>query len=99
MTRVDASKQSRKSALRRHRFLVRQDGAKEVILTGDFTAWSKDEIKLTSIGQGEWETVLQLPPGEHQYRLLVNGEWRDDAQAKKRVPNSFGGENCVLIVS
>jgi hypothetical protein len=99
MSSVNASKASKKPVLRRHRFVVKLDGANEVILTGDFTKWSKDEIKLTSIGQGEWETVLQLPPGEHQYRLLVNGEWRDDAQAKKRVPNSFGGENCVLIVS
>jgi len=99
MSSVSASKPSRRPALRRLRFLVKLEGAKEVVLTGDFTRWAKDEIKLNPIGQGEWETVLRLLPGEYQYRLLVDGEWRDDAQAKKRVPNSFGTENCVLTVS
>jgi hypothetical protein len=99
MSNVDATRPTKKSALRRHRFVAKLDGANEVILTGDFTAWSKNEVKLTPIGQGEWETVLKLPPGEYQYRLLVDGEWRDDVQAQKRVPNSFGTENCVLTIS
>jgi hypothetical protein len=29
----------------------------------------------------------------------VDGHWQDHAEAKKRTPNPFGGENCVLTVS
>lgn len=73
-------------------------GAKEVIVTGDFCGWTKEGIRLSSSGNGQWETILQLAPGEYQYRLLVDGRWQDHPSAKKRVPNPFGSENCVLAV-
>ncbi len=98
MSSTNLSKPSQTSTLRRLRFLAQVKDAKEVVLTGDFTDWVKDKIKLNSIGDGEWETVLKLPPGEHQYRLLVDGEWKDHSEATKRVPNPFGTENCVLTV-
>ncbi len=78
---------------------VRLNGAKEVVLTGDFTQWAKDKIRLTPAAAGEWITVLELAPGEYQYRLIVDGEWRDHAEAPRRVRNPFGTENCVLIVA
>lgn len=73
-------------------------GAKEVILTGDFTGWAKEGVRLTPKGLGLWETTLQLAPGEYEYRLLVDGRWQDHADARKRVPNPFGTQNCVLSV-
>jgi hypothetical protein len=94
----DSSRTPANPALRRVRFLAKIEGAKEVVLTGDFTKWAKDQIKLNHIGSGEWEAIFNLAPGEYQYRLLVDGEWRDHAQAAKRVPNAFGSENCVLTV-
>jgi 1,4-alpha-glucan branching enzyme len=73
--------------------------AKQVVLTGEFTQWAKDKVILSPKGSGEWHAELQLPPGEYRYRLLVDGEWRDHAEAAKRVPNPYGSEDCVLIVS
>ena len=78
---------------------VRAEGAKEVVLTGDFTQWAKDKVRLTPSAGGEWIASLELAPGEYQYRLIVDGEWRDHAEAAQRVPNSFGTQNCVLIVA
>ncbi len=43
--------------------------------------------------------MLELAPGEYQYRLIVDGEWRDHSEATRRVANSFGTQNCVLIVA
>ncbi len=97
-TRSEISKESATPALRRIRFLAKIEGAKEVVLTGDFTQWAKDQMKLNPIGENEWEIVLNLAPGEYQYRLLVDGEWRDHAEATKRVPNAYGSENYVLTV-
>jgi hypothetical protein len=79
--------------------VVRLDGAREVVLTGDFTGWAKDEIRLFPSAPGEWGAQLQLSPGEYQYRLIVDGEWRDDPAVTKRVPNPFGTQNCVLTVA
>jgi hypothetical protein len=47
---------------------------------------------------GIWKKTVSLPQGEHQYRLLVDGQWRDDPECPRRRPNQFGGENCVCVV-
>lgn len=85
--------------LRKVPFTARLDGAREVLLTGDFTNWSGGALALSPRSDGAWSATLQLAPGEYQYRLLVDGQWRDHAEAQRRVPNPYGSENCVLTVS
>ena len=80
-------------------FSVKLDGAREVVVTGDFTGWSKEKVRLTPAGSGQWGAQLELPPGEYQYRLIVDGEWRDDPRGTKMVPNPFGGQNSILTVA
>lgn len=87
-----------KHTTRRVPLLVKAAEAKEVRVTGDFTRWVKEGIPLSHDGDGRWRTVLPLEPGEYQYRLLVDGEWKDHAEATERVANPFGSENCVLKV-
>lgn len=88
------SKSSRKPV----RLLARVAGAKAVSITGDFTQWSEEGIPLSQGSNGDWEADLLLSPGEYQYRLRVDGQWQDHAEALKRVPNPFGCDNCVLSV-
>ena len=83
---------------KRVRFIFRHDRAKDVVITGDFTGWTDHGVRLTKSPNGEWQTVLTLLPGEHQYRLCVDGSWEDHPQARKRVPNPYGTENCILTV-
>lgn len=80
-------------------FLVRAESAKQVLVTGDFTGWSEEGIRLKRDANGEWKAVLKFLPGEYQYRIRVDGRWEDHAEATKRVQNPFGGENCVLTVA
>lgn len=87
-----------KAARRRVPLVVKEGNAEEVRVTGDFTDWVKEGIRLSHDGDGLWRTVLPLDPGEYQYRLLVDGEWRDHADATERVANPFGSQNCVLKV-
>jgi hypothetical protein len=42
--------------------------------------------------------MLSLTPGEYQYRLLVDGAWKDHAEAGLRVANPYGSDNCILRV-
>lgn len=83
---------------RRIPFRVRLDGAREVILTGEFTGWATDRLRLQPGPQGEWMADLELAPGEYQCRLIVDGQWRDVPGLERRVPNPFGTENAVLVV-
>jgi len=48
---------------------------------------------------GQWKATLSLTEGRHEYRYLVDGQWRDDPNCRTRIPNAFGGENCVCIVT
>ena len=79
-------------------FDVAAPAALYVEVTGDFTGWVQHGIRLGHHGNGGWRTLLTLEPGEYQYRLRINGEWSDHAEATRRVPNLFGTENCVLEV-
>jgi AMP-activated protein kinase-like protein len=77
---------------------IRDLSAREVVITGDFSGWSPDRYPMRKDPDGVWRTRLHLKPGEYQYRLRVDGEWRDDPQAARRVPNPYGGENSVMVV-
>ena len=80
-------------------FTVRIEDAQEVILTGDFTGWSAEGIRLSKGPDDTWTAPLALAPGRYEYRLRVDGLWRDDPAAAERVPNPFGTENAVVRVT
>ena len=67
-------------------------------MIGDFNQWAPEGIRLSAGAGVVWSAVLELAPGEYQYRLRVDGEWRDHPEAERRVANPFGTENCVLTV-
>jgi len=73
--------------------------ARSVKLAGDFSGWENRPIELKKLKTGQWEATLTLPVGKYEYRYLVDGEWRDDPNCPTRVPNAFGGQNCVLVVN
>jgi 1,4-alpha-glucan branching enzyme len=77
---------------------VRAPGARKVIVTGDFTGWSRDGLPLREGVSGDWRTILAFLPGEYQYRLIIDGRWCDDAHATQKVPNPYGSQNCVFRV-
>jgi 1,4-alpha-glucan branching enzyme len=72
--------------------------AKDVLLAGDFTGWQEAPIRLKKDRKGVWKKTVALASGRYEYRLLVDGEWRDDPQCPVRQPNQFGSENCVRVV-
>ena len=89
------SKSPRKAVM----LTARVPDARTVSVSGDFSGWSDEGIKMSRETGNLWEVELHLPPGQYQYRLRVDGHWQDHAEAKNRVPNAFGSENCVLTVS
>lgn len=98
MAKTELAKEPKKAVQKKVALKANVGEAREVILTGDFTAWAKDKVRLTQGSNGEWTGSIELAPGEYQYRLLVDGEWRDDPSAVARIPNDFGSSNCVLKV-
>ena len=69
--------------------------ARSVSLVGDFTQWQRQAIPMQRQNDGIWVTTVDLSPGRHTYRFLVDGEWRDDPECRVRVPNPFGTQDMV----
>lgn len=72
--------------------------AENVSLVGDFTSWEEEPIALKKAKDGTWTATIPLPPGMHEYRFKVDGEWRNDDACTWRKANAFGQENCVREV-
>merc|ERR1712154_291252 len=49
------------------------------------------------MGEGMWTVVVQLACGRHEYKVIVDGEWRVDESVEK-VNNDMGSWNNVLHV-
>ena len=79
-------------------FFARLPLAGDVRVTGDFTGWTLAGIPLWNDGAGEWWTMLPLQAGVYEYRMVIDGDWADHDEARVRVGNPFGGENCILTV-
>jgi 5'-AMP-activated protein kinase regulatory beta subunit len=96
-TEVSAMPQE-KASKQKITFTFKAPDARAVLLVGDFTGWIDAPLSLKKDKDGTWKKVVSLPPGSYQYRLMVDGEWRDDPNCPNRHPNQFGGTNCVCIV-
>lgn len=72
--------------------------AKAVFVAGTFNDWQPDTMPLQQETSGFWTIDLELAPGVHEYRFVVDGSWCSDPGATETTPNPFGGENAVLRV-
>ena len=90
---------TKKSKANTQTFLFTAPTAMSVHLVGDFTHWQKTPIPMRKSPDGIWRVTVQLEPGSHHYRFLVDGQWRDDPECALRVPNPYGGQNSVRQVA
>jgi CBS domain-containing protein len=72
-------------------------GGRSVYLSGSFTGWT-DHLQMTPV-EGcptVYQTICSLPPGFHQYKFIVDGEWRHD-EHQPCVSRSYGTVNTVVL--
>ena len=80
--------------------------ATAVMVAGTFNEWKSDTIPLENMPNGEWAAALTLPPGHHEYKFVVDGQWCCEPGCEHEYPgcpdcvaNEFGTMNRVLEVS
>ena len=73
--------------------------ASTLSLAGSFNAWNQTGISFHPVGDGYWAIELDLAPGRHELRLVVDGVWTDVPNAVEQVDNPFGSRNAVLLVA
>lgn len=70
-----------------------------VAVTGDFNDWSKTGIPMKQ-GTNEWRVTLELEPGVHQYKYLIDGTYSiQDPANSQSTPDGQGGRNSVFTVA
>ena len=89
-------------------FRVHCRGAKRVTIVGTFNNWGniagRSRYRMYRRPFSfTWKTRLVLPSGTYEYLFLVETKggivlWLADPYCLRRVPNQYGGENCVLAV-
>jgi 1,4-alpha-glucan branching enzyme len=80
-------------------FSIMAPSARTVVLVGDFTNWQENPIQMEKADGGVWSTSVELTPGTHQYRFIVDGQWCEDPGCAQRAPNPFGTQNSVRQVA
>ncbi|CAI8590073.1 unnamed protein product [Vicia faba] len=74
-------------------------GGRSVFLSGSFKRWS--ELLPMSPMEGcptVFQVIYRLPPGYHQYKFFVDGEWRHD-EHQPYVHGQYGIVNTVLLAT
>ena len=71
--------------------------AKNVILSGSFNGWNKNDYRMKKQGD-KWIFPLFLRPGKYTYKFIVDGNWIIDPGNDLYEQNEFGTYNSVLWI-
>ena len=69
---------------------------KNVRVVGTFNGWDDEQGRMQKGKNNEWRKRVNIQPGRHEYKFVVDGEWQVDPDADRSVINSYGTENSVL---
>lgn len=73
------------------------DPGNVVSVAGTFNNWNpKANPMKDNLDKGHFKAALRLPPGRHEYKFVVNGEWHIDPDCPEWAPNEHGSLNSVI---
>jgi len=84
---------------KRWTFSLEANEAKEVFLMGDFNNWSPGKHAMQRDEKGTWNKRVMLSPGDHEYKFLVDGQWKEDPRNNRRCSNGLGSYNSIISLS
>jgi len=79
-------------------FIYEDIPGRKVMLAGTFNDWQPVKELKDRNNSGTYRGRLLLPPGDYQYKLVVDGEWKLDPANPNFCPNSYGSLNSLLAV-
>ena len=99
------SKSHKPQKSRATRFTCDAPSAQAVFLAGTFNGWDPQATPMAKDAAGHWGAAVDLPPGRHEFKFVVDGEWCCERRGEEageggvdRVPNAFGTMNRVIEV-
>lgn len=81
------------------RFEVECPQASTVFVAGTFNDWDPTARRMKRAKKSEpvFVAVLDLPPGRHEFKYVVDGQWVCCPNSEA-VPNEVGDQNSVIEV-
>ena len=71
----------------------------DIYLSGTFNNWNPTANPLNdNPGSGHCKAFVQVPPGSHEYKFVVDGTWTADPKCENWTSNSHGSLNSVIHV-
>lgn len=87
------------------RFELDAPSAGQAFVAGTFNDWRADATPMKREDGGRWVAHVDVPPGRHEYKFIVDGSWCCGVgpdgpidQVGGGVPNSMGTTNRVIEV-
>ena len=79
------------------RFALKQPGAKQVAVAGDFNQWNPAPLTASADEAGVFTVEMPLAEGTYSYNFVVDGQrWIPDPAADRWVEDGFGQRNSVI---
>jgi serine protease AprX len=81
-------------------FSLHDHEASTVHVFGSWDNWTGPGLAAAEVESGLWQTSpARLPPGQHAYKFLLNGErWLDDPANPRKTHDGAGGLNSLCSV-
>lgn len=92
------SKVKKTAAQHEVKFSVQAPLRSKVFVAGTFNDWSPSTHRLRKSGSDTYAAKVRLTPGRHEYKFVVNGEWKIDSSNPAWVPNNQSTLNSVIEV-
>ncbi|CAI9762701.1 unnamed protein product [Fraxinus pennsylvanica] len=71
-------------------------GGRNVLISGSFTGWTQWPMTPVDGCPALFQTICSLPMGYHQYKFVIDGEWRHD-EHQPFVSSNIGTVNTILL--
>jgi len=69
---------------------------RKAAVAGDFHQWKPTAMRRQK--NGSFAAALAIPPGRHEYKFLLDGDWVHDIDVPETIMNRYGTFNSVVIV-
>ena len=80
------------------RFSYNDPEASAVFLAGSFNGWNATANPMKKLESGTWVLTIELGPGTHDYKFVVDGAWITDFENPASAPDPYGGVNSIVVL-
>jgi len=92
-------KSSYENLLTHARFELAAQAGCRAFVVGTFNNWNPTASPMRfNPDSGRHEAQVQLLPGLHEYKFIIDGTWCLDPACTESVPNAYGSRNSVRHV-